>query len=91
MQTSSGLRSTAANTYSCGNKGVACQHNDWGMENKESHMHHPSKTGVVGVENVLMATVVPAQVLLSNQTSVTAANECQDSAAARRKNENEIF
>jgi hypothetical protein len=91
MQTSSGLRSTVPNTYSCGNKGVACQHNDWGMENKENHMHHPSKTGVLGVENVLMATVVPAQVLLSNQTSVTAANECQDSAAARRKNENEIF
>ena len=38
-----------------------------------------------------MATAIPAQILTSNQTTVTAANQCQASAAARRKNETEIF
>jgi hypothetical protein len=56
---------------------ASCHHNDWGCDNKWMYQGRaPANTKVVGVEERLMATVVPAQVLTSNQTVVTAANEC---------------
>ncbi len=60
------------NSYSC-IKGhdADCQINDWGCNNKYNYVNKPSAKNVVGVENVLMATVVPAQILTSNQTSIT--------------------
>lgn len=80
-------------TACASNKGFEadCQTNDWGCNNKFKYANTPSASTVVGVENVLMATVVPAQVLTSNQTSVTAANQCQASAAERKKSEKECF
>ena len=68
-----------------------CQTNDWGCNNKFKYVNTPAASTVVGVENVLMATVVPAQILTSTQNTVTAANQCQASAAERKKAENECF
>ena len=52
---------------------------------------HPSKTNVVGIESGLTATVVPAQVLITNTTTQTNGTECEMSKGARKKKEEERF
>jgi len=49
-------------TACAGNKAfeAECQTNDWGCNNKYKYVNTPSAATVVGVENVLMATVIPA-------------------------------
>ena len=68
LNTAGSNKNMGPESNSCGNHGYEadCQHNDWGCNNKYNYVHKPSASAVVGVENILMATVVPAQILTSN-------------------------
>ena len=43
------------------------------------------------MESSLTATIIPAQVLVSNSTTTSTGYECEESAATRHRNDTELF
>jgi hypothetical protein len=68
-----------------------CHINEWGCDVYNRRTRVPSAVTYTGVENQLMQSVVPAQVLTTNQTTTTNGNFCQASAGARVRNDTEAF
>jgi hypothetical protein len=68
-----------------------CEHNEWGSDSKINYARKPSAVTYSGVEQHLLQSVIPAQILQSNQTTETTGNFCQASAAARVRNDTEAF
>ena len=68
-----------------------CHTKQWGCDIYNKKTRVPSSVTYTGVEQQLLQTVVPAQVLQSNQTTTTSGNFCQASAGARLRNDTEAF
>ena len=68
-----------------------CHINQWGCDVYNRKSRVPSSVTYTGVEQQLLQTVVPAQILQSDQKTTTSGNFCQASAGARVRNDTEAF
>ena len=70
----------------------SCEHDDWGCGSDGGiQQPHASIINVVGVESQLTATIIPAQVLVTNTTTLTNGTQCEESTGFRRRNDTEHF
>lgn len=68
-----------------------CEHDEWGCGGKHVHVPHPNEQAILGAQSQLTATIIPAQVLVSNATTVTNGTQCEESVGFRRRNDTEKF
>ena len=68
-----------------------CHINDWGCDVYNKRTRVPNSVVYQGVEQQLLQSVVPAQILQTSQVTNTTGNFCQNSSGARVRNDTETF